>query len=325
MDAAVVKSSTNRHEERYALVTREPATAVHASSLDEPPVPHRPCACRSGAFVVDVDDERSPTSLRVKLSSTVHRIVPEDQSRLAVAVQGMASDLESLFSVDGTRHAEKARYLVRLRTIAETGLTGASPQVTLAHAGIEAMKHEIVFRQAGFFKNRALRRFGHAAGRVAGGSLAIAAAALAVTRWTGPSLLGVGVARTDLARIGNAGLLTAACAAGAWLSAATRRPTLVFCELVQPDERQLSPWVRLAVAELLTVTLAVLSHVGAIALQIGHSSTQQVFVSPAIAVLLGVLGGLGEQATSTRVVAQVGALFQTQGAQPSSGEHAAAD
>lgn len=258
-----------------------------------------------GAFVVflDMDSSGAPANLRLKPRDGLGGDVPVEQASLAAQILGVERDLACIFDGAKWRARERGLYLRELRDIAEVGIAAAAPQVGVATQMLEGLKREIVMREAGPFKAKALRKLGKYAAAVAGGALAIALLAEGLNPAPGPTPP-AWLNDPDYPLIRSLALLVAGCSVGVWLSVGMRRPTVEFDELAKDDQDRLGPGIRLAFAAALTLVLAAMFHARVLVLAIGQLSTTEVFTSPLVALLVGVFCGLSEQALSARVLGQ---------------------
>lgn len=92
---------------------------------------------------------------------------------------------------------------------------------------------------------------------------------------------------------------------GAWMSVASTRSTLAFHEIAEYLSSTREPIVRLLFVGFLAMTLALLITYGVITLDMGKASLADFHDKRGVAVLIGLIAGIGEKAVSLRIIERV--------------------
>jgi hypothetical protein len=185
-------------------------------------------------------------------------------------------------------------YFDHLLGLAQAGLVGDTANPELAMRALEELKQDITAREAGRIKNAYMKKLGFWAAI----GVVMLAATWGLLRW-----IGVGVWPKNLAVFEIGTML------GVWLSFGTRKPTLKFEELHILEDDRLEPVVRIAFAGILAATLALIFYLHVVDVKLGALSTERIADNPWVALLIGILSGVGEKALSTNVSRQAGILL----------------
>lgn len=221
-------------------------------------------------------------------------------------VQSVERTQEAIAQLHATGEPGPARDRVRasrmreLHQLAQLGLAGSAPQVSLAARLLVDQRQGILDQEAPRRKQAHMRHLGLAAAQAGLPALAVGVAANALA---GADISGM----TEIAR--GLGFLLAACAAGVWVSFAARKAQYTFEDLIQPERDYLSPGMRIAFAMILTVVIGLLFHVGGAKVELGTIQSTMVLRSPEIAVVVGFLCGFSEQVLAKSLQARAGKML----------------
>jgi hypothetical protein len=173
-------------------------------------------------------------------------------------------------------------YIRKLADIARTGLRNTN----YGSRALASFTNEFLAREATFVKNRYVRRLGWRC-------LIFASCFLAVFLFM--TIYGTQFSVSDTTtKIENYALLALGATCGCWLSFSIRRVNLGFEDLALLEDDRLEPHYRIIFVVLLTSIIGMLSQVG-IGLTIAD---KKIVDSPIIALLAGMLSGIGERALS---------------------------
>ena len=92
---------------------------------------------------------------------------------------------------------------------------------------------------------------------------------------------------------------------GAWMSVASTRRALAFHEIAEYLSSTREPIVRLLFVGFLAMTLALMITYGVITLDMGQASLADFHEKRGVAVLIGLIAGIGEKAVSLRIIERV--------------------
>lgn len=177
-------------------------------------------------------------------------------------------------------------FKLRLRQIAETGLTGDFVRVQHAAEALQDLREELLVRKGAAVKFRYLS---HLAGWAAGGVLC-GAGLYAVLRL--PS-----IPWSELY-----GLLVIGAVVGAWLSVAATRWSVAFEDLPNFLDSKLEPLVRMLFVMALALAVGVALHAGLLKIELAGTSLAEFTKKESIALLLGLVTGVSERALATRFI-----------------------
>jgi hypothetical protein len=239
-----------------------------------------------GAFWVSQDTDNS-RDIRFQLASQESATVPEAQLRLRDDVDRFLLVLRMLFPAGDTRFDE---YFRQLLSLAQTGLVGDTAEPKLASRTLEMLRSEITAREGGRIKNQYMRTLGVRA-------LLLCVPVLAVA-------IATKLRYSNLEYLPSFLFLWSGCMIGVWLSFGARKTFIKFEDLHIPEEDRLEPLVRLIFAGFLTIAVGLLFSLKAIVITLGSISTEQINNSVRMALLIGLSGGLSEQALSKAVTKQ---------------------
>lgn len=217
-------------------------------------------------------------------------------------VQSLKNEIERTLStlrlIYGTTQTKFDEAFVRLLHLAQVGLQGEDPAVSEAKAALEALKMEIVNREAGRIKNEYMVKLGRWA--LLFGGLALAGFFVFEHNPQLPP--------DELYRYRRVFLVWSGCMAGAWASFAARKVVLGFFDLAQLEEDRLDPALRLVFVGVLTTFLALVFVTGFANVIIGGFSAATLLSSGSTALLVGALAGLSEQALPAAMMERARAL-----------------
>lgn len=234
-----------------------------------------------GAFIV-YRDQSDACDIHFQQNELDGVAIPEDQLALKDEVENSLLVMRSLFPKGGVRFDS---YFRQLLSLAQLGLVGeANP--SLALRTLKNLQLQVVIQEGARIKNQYMRKLGMSALTI---GLPTFVLALCLRSFT------------SLDTYSSFCFLWSGCMAGIWLSFGIRKPKLKFEDLHVLESDRLSPYIRLFFAGLLTVVLGLLFSTEAVVISIGSLSTQDLKVSPEIALLIGVLCGVSEKTLSEKV------------------------
>jgi hypothetical protein len=236
-----------------------------------------------GGFFVS-QDTGDPRDIHFQLASDTASI-PVEQHALRDDVEQTLTVLRGVYP-DGA--PAFASYFRQLLSLAQTGLVGKNAQPELARRALANLKRDVTLREAGRIKNTYMRVLGLRA--LALGAPALVAAYAFHLFASGHPLEAI--------------LLTiwGGCMGGCWLSFGARKPTISFEDLQVLEQDRVEPLLRLIFAGLLAETVALLIVTGAVDVKVGVLSASLLTNSYKVAVLVGVLCGLAEQALPSKLL-----------------------
>lgn len=244
----------------------------------------------SGAFEIEDD---TLDKFHIKLREREDP-VPEDQRELHFQVYATVGVLKLLRDYGMSGKDDKARHHLieefrkRIVQVATVGLTSKNVQREVAVGALDQVRKELVNRWGRRVIYKYLTRLAGCAGvGIVGGALIEAAAQRA------PALAGYG-------------LVLIGAMVGAWLSVASSRTSVTFDAL--PDFLGVSaePAIRMGFAGLLALVAALFLQIGVMNITLGSVSLATFHQARLVALLLGLVSGIGEKALSPRVIARAG-------------------
>lgn len=240
-----------------------------------------------GAFYVS-RDTNDPRDIHFKVASDA-TVIPADQHALRDRVDQTLVVLRSIYPASDPAFEG---YFRQLLSLAQAGLVGKNAQPDLAERSLENLRNEVTQREAGRIKNTYMRTLGFRA-------LALGAPALALAYALHWSVTGTPAEAMFLTVWGG-------CMGGCWLSFGARKQTIGFDDLQVLERDRLEPLLRLSFAGLLAETLALLIAIGAIDVMIGNVTASAMTTSYKVALVVGILSGLSEQALPARLLQRAG-------------------
>jgi hypothetical protein len=246
-----------------------------------------------GAFVVGRDPQNPRDVLFQPRPGQDAAAIPETQLNLRDDVDRTLTVLRMLFAEGDPRFEE---YFRSLLSLSQVGLVGANAQPQLAARALAAMKDDITGREGGRIKNQYMKYLGLNA-LVLGGPLVLAALIMHV-QWP------------QFAVFRNFLFLSSGCMVGVWLSFGIRKVSLQFGDLSILEQDRLEPIVRLLFSGFLTVIIGLLFYVKGIEVKIGDISSAECFNGADMALLVGALCGVSEQALPSRISQEATSLLK---------------
>lgn len=213
--------------------------------------------------------------------------VPEAQRELQHRVYATRGVLKLLREQGVFENKETVlkEFQTRVLETARAGLTGYV-QLELAVGALEQVRKELVIRKGKRVVYRYLTRLAWwGLGGVGVGVLIVLASAYKLAPWMvgyGPVLIGA--------------------MAGAWLSVASGRRDVAFEDLPDFLGSKVEPAVRMAFVGLLALIVALFIKLGAVTITVGNLAFVEFAESTTVALLLGVIAGIGERALSVRII-----------------------
>jgi hypothetical protein len=240
-------------------------------------------AMSEGGFFVS-QDKGDPRDIRFQLASETASI-PVEQHDLRDDIEQTLTVLRGVYP-DGA--PAFAGYFRQLLSLAQTGLVGKNAQPELAKRALANLKRDVTFREAGRIKNAYMRALG------------LRAVALGVPALLTAYAFHIVAAGHALEAI----FLTiwGGCMGGCWLSFGARKPTISFEDLQVLEQDRVEPLLRLVFAGLLAETVALLIVTNALDVKVGVLSASLLSTSYKVALLVGVLCGLAEQALPSKLL-----------------------
>jgi hypothetical protein len=236
-----------------------------------------------GAFFVSQDRE-NPRDIHFKVASETTTI-PTEQHELREAVEQTLIVLRGVYPEGAPLFPP---YFRQLLSLAQTGLVGKNAQPELAKSALTNLKRDITVREAGRVKNGYMRALGWRA-------MILGMPALACTYAFHLIAPGHPIEAIVLAIWGG-------CMGGCWVSFGARKPNISFEDLQVLEQDRVEPTLRLIFAGLVAETLALLLSTGAVDVKIGVLSASTLMSSYKVALLVGVLCGLAEQALPSKML-----------------------
>ncbi|MCJ7579000.1 MAG: hypothetical protein MUP98_00525 [Candidatus Aminicenantes bacterium] len=229
-----------------------------------------------GAFLVYPDKE-NPKDIHFEYVSGIEKI-PGEQLELREEIDRVLVVLRALFPNENDINFNE--YFRPLLSLAQAGLVGENAQPKLAKGALDALKNEILAREAGRVKNKYMKNLGKKAFLFGGLPLFIGL----IFYWIAPQLR---LLWTYL-------LLWAGCMAGVWLSFGARKADYRFEDLHIPEKDRLEPSVRLVFSGLISIIFGLLFATGAIEMKVGGILLSNFISNFQIALLLGMILGFSE-------------------------------
>jgi hypothetical protein len=240
-------------------------------------------AMSEGAFFVS-QDKTDPRDIHFKLASETVTIPAEqhalrdDVEQTLIVLRGVYPESTPTFSI----------YFRQLLSLAQTGLVGKNAQPELAKRALANLRRDVTLREAGRIKNAYMRVLGLRA-LLLGVPALVAAYAFHLFS-TGHPIEAV------------FSTVWGGCMGGCWVSFGARKPTISFEDLQVLEQDRVEPLMRLVFAGLLAETVALLIVTNAIDLKLGVLSASLLDKSYKVALLVGVLCGLAEQALPSKLL-----------------------
>lgn len=223
---------------------------------------------------------------------------PPGVNALKADIERTLSSLRLIFPVE-TAKAKFDHAFGLLLSLADLGLNGRKPAVSEATAALEALRMEIVSREAGRVKNRYMVQLG-AWALGFGGLSALLFFVFEQWPWL-PS--------DEVYRYRHVFLVWAACMAGAWASFAGRKVVLGFFDLCNLEDDRIDPALRLIFAAVLTTFLILMVTSGFADIELGGFNASRVLSSGSTALLIGAVAGLSEKALPAAIMQRAQALL----------------
>jgi hypothetical protein len=245
----------------------------------------------SGAFEIEDD---TLDEFHIKLREREDP-VPEDQRELHFQVYATVGVLKLLrdygmFGKDKARHHLIEEFRKRIVQVATVGLTGKNVQREVAVGALDQVRKELVNRWGRRVVYKYLTRLAGCA------ALGIVAGALLETvSQRAPALAGYG-------------LVLIGAMVGAWLSVASSRTSVTFDALPDFLGVRAEPAIRMGFAGLLALVVALFLQIGVMNITLGSVSLATFHEARLVALLLGLVSGIGEKALSPRVIARAGEI-----------------
>lgn len=249
------------------------------------PAPDAPPTSAAGIYKVDASRDPNARDLMLQMRDIRPAQVPAEQMTLQAAIFDTLLTLKVIFPErkDGKPDENFAEYRPRLIDIARLGLSGPVAFPELATRSLDALRAEIVAREAGRVKNGYMGKLGR---RALGGAVL----ALAVFGCFEADLL------PDPHKYRYFAILWAGCMLGTWLSFGARRVLLRFEDLGRLEADRLNPAMRLLFSGFLTMVLGLVFTTGMVNVGIGKLLTDNITSQLPVALLVGIFCGLSEQA-----------------------------
>jgi hypothetical protein len=198
-------------------------------------------------------------------------------------IERTLSALRAVYSVDKAKFNEA---FAKLLALAQVGLPGPTPATSIARSALDSLKAELVDREAGRIKNEYMIKLGR---------WALTFLTVAVFLYV---LLTIWPDRVPdrIYAYRNFLLLWSGCMIGAWCSFASRKVVLSFFDLARIEEDRVDPPLRLIFSGLLTSILGLIFATGFANVVIGTFEGAKFLNDGAVALLIGALSGMAEQA-----------------------------
>lgn len=220
--------------------------------------------------------------------------IPEEQSEIAHGIYETWGVLKLLreqgvFSGDNDQEVFR-EFRDRLVQVAQVGLAANNVKTRTAAKALEQIRQGIILRKGVAIKLRYLLQlaiwslYGILAGLI-----------LIVLSGTG----------TIPATLAGYGWVLIGAMVGAWMSVASTRRALAFHEIAEYLSSTREPIVRLLFVGFLAMTLALMITYGVITLDMGKASLADFHDKRGVAVLIGLIAGIGEKAVSLRIIERV--------------------
>lgn len=213
--------------------------------------------------------------------------IPEEQRTLSHGIYGAAGVLKLLNEqkVFDKDQASLKEFRERLLQVAQVGLAASHVKSKLAATALDQIRDEIVLRKGRPVQFRYL---------------------LVLLQWAGLGAVvaGLVVAAAEIAVAGlrGYGWVLMGSMAGAWMSVAAGRREISFEELPYFLDSFLEPIIRLVFVGLLAVTVALFLHLDVLSISFLQVDFSEFAGNVGVALLLGVVAGIGERTLSVRLV-----------------------
>ena len=238
----------------------------------------------SGCFRVYQNQDNTRDIHFEQILLTDGTTVPDDQLELRDNVDKALTVINMLFTSDEIRFQE---YYRQLLSLAQLGLVGPSANPKLAQRALSTLKDDIVSREGSRVKNNYMMKLGKTALLI--GLPAVILAIIIMTLFA------------SLVTISSYLFMWTGCMGGAWLSFGARKLTITFEDLNILEKDRMNPIIRLIFAGLLTIVIGLLLSTKAITFEMGGLSTETITSNAQVALLIGFLCGVSEQALSAKV------------------------
>lgn len=225
--------------------------------------------------------EHDPHDIHFAVIEGAPNPIPEDQATLQREVSKTATILRTMFDGDDDRFN---RYFPSLLALAQLGLVGKEAQVKLALQALESLRNTLLEQEGGRVKNEYMRKLGVSA-------LIFGAVPLLLGLTLYPTYKYVSVTL----------LVWGGCMAGCWLSFGLRKVVLEVEDLHRLEDDRVEPNLRLIFTGLLSLVILLMFLTGFSEVTVGFFSTSELLSDRYVAVLIGVICGIGEKALSKRV------------------------
>tara|TARA_R110001606_G_scaffold74168_1_gene171744 strand:+ start:2630 stop:3703 length:1074 start_codon:yes stop_codon:yes gene_type:complete len=217
---------------------------------------------------------------------------PDAQLVLRSNIDRTLSALKSIYALDNSsvqRYTEnRSRFddaFYKLLSLAQLGMATKHADPYVANAALTTLKAEIVDREASRIKNDHMRKLG---------------------LWALVPALVCGILYLlydefiywpdEIQHYRHIFLVWIGCLAGTWVSFAARKVVLTFEDLSTLEKDRLDPPMRLIFTAMITTFFILIFTTGLINLEIGGFSSASILTSGSVALLIGALLGLSEQA-----------------------------
>ena len=221
--------------------------------------------------------------------------IPDEQLDLRDQVDKSLTVIRMLFEKDEALFEQHFRSLLML---SQLGLVGDSANPVLAMRVLNTLQEEIVSSQGGRIKNGYMLHLGKYSCLL---GFPVLLLGIVLHLWCSLN-----------SEIKSFMFLWVGCMAGVWLSFGARKIVLSFSDLHILEKDRLNPIIRLIFAGLLTIVIGLFLSTGGLVMEMGTLSTKSFSSSPQVALLIGLLCGLSEQALSMKVSQRAKQLLMLQ-------------
>ncbi|TWH47768.1 hypothetical protein [Sporomusa sp. KB1] len=212
--------------------------------------------------------------------------IPVEQKQLRLDIEQTLIVLRGIFKED---EISFNKYYEQLLSLAEAGLKVENVTPIIACEGLMTLKKEIVFQEAGKIKNKYIKSLGRSVLCFIGFYLT----------WIS-FFYGYVPIETCLMWV-NFFIMLIGTTVGVWLSFGIRKVDLKFDELHIIEEDRFEPTIRILFVSLLAVIVGLLFSTEAVVIKLGALSTNMLNYDSKVALLLGLLLGLGEKMLAVKV------------------------
>lgn len=235
----------------------------------------------AGAFVIDGTDE--DFNLKPK---EVPDPIPDDQRRISHDVYEARNILKLLKEQGAFRKDNPSfkEFITRVLQAAETGCTAKHVNTTLAAEALEQIRKDVVRR-----KGRAITyRYLSVLVKWALAGMAVGAVIILVAKFVVPELMGYG-------------WVIMGSMAGAWISLAATRREISFEAMQDFVDLSYEPFIRMLFVGALASIVALFLQLKILTMAIGNVDLFTFPENLTVALLLGLIAGIGEKAVSVQV------------------------